>query len=157
MPPTPVFLPGKFHAQESLVGYSPNSHKESDMTEHDHGRMERSPKTELGALQHWDQKEEDKLTRWTKEWQQGRRKHGMCVLEFTGGQSEPVDQVLLPGQKRQRLRWDVASGFSVIGGSHWRSWTVSVDQWGWNHDRSEFKTKGRRETGDNILFKEVHS
>lgn len=40
-------LPGKFHAQESLVGYSPNSHKESDMTEHDRGRMERSPKTEL--------------------------------------------------------------------------------------------------------------
>ena len=29
---TPVFLPGKFHAQRSLVGYSPWSHKESDMT-----------------------------------------------------------------------------------------------------------------------------
>ena len=31
-PPTPVFLPGKFHGQKSLGGYSPWSHKESDMT-----------------------------------------------------------------------------------------------------------------------------
>ena len=29
---TLVFLPGKFHGQRSLVGYSPWSHKESDMT-----------------------------------------------------------------------------------------------------------------------------
>ena len=31
--PTPVFLPGKFHGQRSLAGYSPWGHKESDMTE----------------------------------------------------------------------------------------------------------------------------
>ena len=31
--PTPVFLPGEFHVQRSLVGYSPQGHKESDMTE----------------------------------------------------------------------------------------------------------------------------
>ena len=31
--PTPVFLPGKFHGQRGLVGYSPWGHKESDMTE----------------------------------------------------------------------------------------------------------------------------
>ena len=31
--PTPVFLPGESHGQRSLVGYSPCSHKESDMTE----------------------------------------------------------------------------------------------------------------------------
>ena len=31
--PTPVLLPGKFHGQRSLVGYSPWHHKESDMTE----------------------------------------------------------------------------------------------------------------------------
>ena len=30
--PTPVFLPGEFHGQRSLVGYSPWSHKESDTT-----------------------------------------------------------------------------------------------------------------------------
>ena len=30
---TPVFLPGKSHRQRSLVGYTPWSHKESDMTE----------------------------------------------------------------------------------------------------------------------------
>ena len=33
MQPTPVLLPGKFHEQGSLVGYSPWGHKESDMTE----------------------------------------------------------------------------------------------------------------------------
>ena len=31
--PTPVFLPGEFHGQRSLVGYSPQGHKESDTTE----------------------------------------------------------------------------------------------------------------------------
>jgi len=32
--PSPVFLPGEFHAQRSLVGYSPWDHKEADETEH---------------------------------------------------------------------------------------------------------------------------
>ena len=38
--PTPVFLPGKFHGQRSLAGYSSWGCKESDMTEHAclHGR-----------------------------------------------------------------------------------------------------------------------
>ena len=31
--PTPVFLPGKFHGQGSLAGYSPWDHKELNMTE----------------------------------------------------------------------------------------------------------------------------
>ena len=31
--PIPAFLPGEFHGQRSLVGYSPWSHKELDMTE----------------------------------------------------------------------------------------------------------------------------
>ena len=31
--PTPVFLPGKSHAQQSLVGYSPQGCTESDTTE----------------------------------------------------------------------------------------------------------------------------
>ena len=30
----PVFLPGKFHGQRSLVGYSPWGHKELNMNEH---------------------------------------------------------------------------------------------------------------------------
>ena len=30
---TPVFLPGKFHGQRSLAGYSPRGHKELDTTE----------------------------------------------------------------------------------------------------------------------------
>ena len=33
MATTPVFLPEKSHGQRSLMGYSPCSHKESDMTE----------------------------------------------------------------------------------------------------------------------------
>ena len=32
--PTPVFLPGEFHGQSSLVGYSPWGCKELDVTEH---------------------------------------------------------------------------------------------------------------------------
>ena len=31
--PTPVFLPGEFHGQRSLVGYNQQGHKESDTTE----------------------------------------------------------------------------------------------------------------------------
>ena len=34
--PTPVFLPGNFHGQRSLAGYSPQCHKELDMTGHTH-------------------------------------------------------------------------------------------------------------------------
>ncbi|KAB0369215.1 hypothetical protein FD755_019220, partial [Muntiacus reevesi] len=34
--PTPVFLPGESHGQRSLVGYSPQGHKESDTTERLH-------------------------------------------------------------------------------------------------------------------------
>ena len=34
--PTPVFLPGQFHGQKSLVSYSPGGRKELDMTEHTH-------------------------------------------------------------------------------------------------------------------------
>ena len=33
MATTPVFLPGKSHAQRSLVGYSPQGREESDTTE----------------------------------------------------------------------------------------------------------------------------
>ena len=32
--PTPVFLPGEFHGQKSMAGYSPQGHKELDMTKH---------------------------------------------------------------------------------------------------------------------------
>ena len=31
--PTPVFLPGTFHGQRSLLGYSLSGHKESDRAE----------------------------------------------------------------------------------------------------------------------------
>jgi len=42
MAATPVFLPGEFHGQRSLAGYSPWGPKESDMTEqltHMHGSV----------------------------------------------------------------------------------------------------------------------
>ena len=32
--PIPVFLPGKSHGERSLVGYSPQGHKESNTTNH---------------------------------------------------------------------------------------------------------------------------
>ena len=32
MAPSPVFLPGEYHGQRSLVGYDPWGHKESDTT-----------------------------------------------------------------------------------------------------------------------------
>ena len=31
--PTPIILPGECHGQRSLAGYSPQGHKELDMTE----------------------------------------------------------------------------------------------------------------------------
>ena len=34
--PTPIFLPGNFHGQGSLAGYSLWGRQESDMTEHEH-------------------------------------------------------------------------------------------------------------------------
>ena len=34
--PIPVLLPGKSHGQRSLVGYSPQGHRELDMTERLH-------------------------------------------------------------------------------------------------------------------------
>ena len=30
--PTPIFLPGEFHGQRTLAGYSPRGHKELDTT-----------------------------------------------------------------------------------------------------------------------------
>ena len=42
--PTPVCLPGKFHGQRSLVGYSPYGCKELDTTEHHH---------QIGAFTSW--------------------------------------------------------------------------------------------------------
>ena len=36
--PTPVFLPGKFHGQRILMGYSSWGHKQSDTREHTHYR-----------------------------------------------------------------------------------------------------------------------
>ena len=37
---SPVFLPGEFHGQRSMVGYSPWGLKESDATEHTQGLWE---------------------------------------------------------------------------------------------------------------------
>ena len=34
--PAPVFLPGKFHGQRSLAGYSPQGRKESGTIKHAH-------------------------------------------------------------------------------------------------------------------------
>ena len=41
--PTPVFLPGKFHGERSLAGYSTRGHKELDTNKHT--RISIYPKT----------------------------------------------------------------------------------------------------------------
>ena len=58
--PIPVFLPGEFHGQRSLVGYSPWGCKESDMTEqlmhHHHHTCICSPLNSppiRPAISHW--------------------------------------------------------------------------------------------------------
>ena len=43
---TPVFLPGEFHGQRSLVGYSPRGRKESDAT----GQLTPFPNTNTFGL-----------------------------------------------------------------------------------------------------------
>ena len=36
MAPIPIFLPGKFHGQRNLAGYSPQGHTEPDITVTEH-------------------------------------------------------------------------------------------------------------------------
>ena len=48
--PTPVLLPGKFHGQKSLVGYSPWGHKELDTTERLHFTQDRYACDELSLF-----------------------------------------------------------------------------------------------------------
>ena len=45
--PTPVFLPGNFRDQRSLVGYSPWGHKESDMSTNPYTDLSTNPYTDL--------------------------------------------------------------------------------------------------------------
>ena len=47
--PSTVFLPGKFHGQRSLVGYSPWGCKELDMTEHLHLALGNITQAQIGA------------------------------------------------------------------------------------------------------------
>ena len=46
--PTPVYLPGEFHRERNLDGYSPWGHKESGMTEHTHTRTQGTEKYGTG-------------------------------------------------------------------------------------------------------------
>ena len=46
--PTPVFLPGKFHGQRNLVGYSPRDNRELDMTDQHSGAYFHSHSTSPG-------------------------------------------------------------------------------------------------------------
>ena len=45
--PTPVFLPGKFHGQKNLVGYSPWGCRELDTTEHTHKERRKTVWTQM--------------------------------------------------------------------------------------------------------------
>ena len=50
MTPTPIFLPGEFHGQRSLVGYSPWGHKESALTEQRTASFSRQKYQEMTVL-----------------------------------------------------------------------------------------------------------
>ena len=53
--PTPVFLPGEFHEQRSLVGYSPWGRRELDKTVHACMHTTLSPRIRaLGSPLHFD-------------------------------------------------------------------------------------------------------
>ena len=49
---TPVFLPGEFHGQQSLVGYSPRGHKESDTTQQLNNSSDKSHPQNAQFLHH---------------------------------------------------------------------------------------------------------
>ena len=50
--PTPVFLPGEFHGQRNLAGYSPWGHKELDMTKR-HTHTHTQSKTQVLGIDSW--------------------------------------------------------------------------------------------------------
>ena len=57
MAPIPLFLPGEFHGQRSLAGYSPWGRKESDTTEvtkQTHSLNHRTPKCSSPTTIHQD-------------------------------------------------------------------------------------------------------
>ena len=60
-----VFLPGKFHGQRSLAGYSPWGHKESDTTEqtHTHTQAEHAVRTPRNPAENssWEAKEQNRF------------------------------------------------------------------------------------------------
>ena len=47
--PVPAFLPGKFHGQKNLVGYSPWGCGELDTTEHTHKERRKTVDTDAGV------------------------------------------------------------------------------------------------------------
>ena len=49
--PTPVFLPGEFHGQRSLVGYSPWDRTELDTTERLHFTSSGQEGSQMGSVQ----------------------------------------------------------------------------------------------------------
>ena len=70
--PTTVFLPGRFHGQRSLVGYSPWFHKESDTTEQlstqAHETQQLSLSHEVSTVLEWTRMR----TRLNEDWQSTR-------------------------------------------------------------------------------------
>ena len=71
--PTPVFLPGEFHGQRSLVSYSPWGHKEQDSAEHAH-------------TQRWVWGD----TTQTEVWQVSLEDHGLVSAALSWGLSHPT-------------------------------------------------------------------
>ena len=68
--PTPVFLPGGFYGQRSLVGYSPRGRKESDTTE-------RLASSGLSSCRQRRSRERKSSDNTANDWQSGQ-----CALKF---------------------------------------------------------------------------
>ena len=101
--PPPVSLPGEFHGQRSLVGYSPQGHKESDMTECTHAHTECVPL--LSGIHTLTEQRRDGLL--SSSWGAGR----VLTAPKTPEQLTPIPEGPKPESPRQ---WSLSGFLSLL-------------------------------------------
>ena len=92
--PTPVFLPGEFHEQRSLAGYSPWSHKESDKTEW----------LTLTLLQFLELFKDERSWPLSEHWRK------LCSLELPWGAGRQRAEGNKRYNPKEERRWNMRSG-----------------------------------------------
>ena len=134
----PVFLPGAFNGQRSLVGYNPWGHKESDMTEQSTDTQRRQHKRNGTSLD---------LEHWIRGWRVGE---GHFDIERSV-QKSTLDQMLsrcwvLPDS------WRV--GLGIQGGRKMRLGTLAVKETQYITEGNEDSVKLARWSlpGINFIF-----